>query len=111
MMHQMYSTSQRLFLWINLGNKLGGTAMIIGGKRYEIGQHVRIISAKSVLHYIYGLNGHENERLKGVSGIIVSESHYNRNAVCNMKVDEQYEKNYKNGMTRIFKDDEIELID
>lgn len=85
--------------------------MIIGGKRYEIGQHVRIISAKSVLHYIYGISGYENEQLKGVSGIIVSESYYDRNAVCNLKVDKQYEKNYKNGMTRIYKDDEIESID
>lgn len=84
--------------------------MRIGNKEFNIGDHICIVSAKSVLHYDYGITGNENEYSKGVTGIITSESTYNENAVCNLKVDKSYVKLYKNGITRLFKDDEIELL-
>lgn len=84
--------------------------MRIGNKEFNIGDHIRIVSAKSVLHYDYGMIGNENEYSRGVTGVIISESTYNENAVCNLKVDELYVKSYKNGITRLFKDDEIELL-
>lgn len=84
--------------------------MIIGGKEYKIGDHIRIVSAKSVLHYDYGMKGQEMEESKGQTGVIVAESTYNKNARANLKLDDEYAMHYKNGMTRLFKDDEIELI-
>lgn len=84
--------------------------MTIGGKEFNIGDHVRIMSVKSVLHYYYGMTGNENLDSNGITGIIVAESTYNENAICNLKVDEQYASRYKNGITRLFRDDEIELL-
>lgn len=84
--------------------------MIIGGKEYQIGDHIRIISAKSILHYKYGMIGDKIEDMKGLTGIIVSESTYNEDARANLKLDDIYAAQYNNGMTRLFKDDEIELI-
>ena len=54
--------------------------MIIGGKVFNIGDHIRVISAKSVLHYDYGMIGNENKESKGLTGIIMAESTYNKNA-------------------------------
>ena len=85
--------------------------MIIGGKEYQIGQHIRIISAKDVLHYEYGMKGHEDLEMEGCTGTIIAESTYNENVVANLKLDDWCAKFFNNGMTRLFKDDEIELID
>lgn len=85
--------------------------MIIGGKEYQIGQHIRIISAKSILHYKYGMKDDENQKMSGETGIIVSESDFDEYAVANLKLDKEYAGSYNNGMTRLFKDDEIELVD
>ena len=84
--------------------------MIIGGKEFNIGDHIRVISAKSVLHYDYGMIGNEYSELNGVTGIIIATSTYDENAVCNLKIDKPYADAYKNGITRLYKDDEIELI-
>ena len=48
-----------------------------------------------MLHYMYGMASYENEKANGVSGIIVSESHYDENAVCILKVDKEYKKTIK----------------
>lgn len=84
--------------------------MIIGGKEYQIGQHVRIVSAKSILHYRYGISGNEYKKMAGLTGTIVSESDYNEKAVANLQVDVEFADKYHNGMTRLFEDDEIELL-
>lgn len=84
--------------------------IMIGGKEFEIGQRIRVISAKSVLHYNYGMIGNEDEDMKGITGVITSKSTYCKYARANLKVDEQYQDKYNNGMTRLFCDDEIELI-
>lgn len=36
--------------------------MIIGGKEYNIGDHIRTISVKSILHYEYGMEGDVDEK-------------------------------------------------
>jgi len=83
--------------------------MKIGGKEYEIGQHIRVISAKSVLHYVHGMTGNVDEKMAGLTGIIVAQNTAFPHAVANIKLDEPYAEHYKNGMTRLFEDDEIEL--
>lgn len=45
--------------------------MQIGGKEYKVGQRIRIINAKSVLHYRYGMAGDCNEDMTGITGTIV----------------------------------------
>lgn len=85
--------------------------MKIGGKEYEIGQHIRVISAKSVLHYVHGVTGHVEKEMAGLTGIIVAPNTAFPHAVASIKVDEPYAKLYRNGMTRLFEDDEIELVD
>ena len=84
--------------------------MLIGGKEYTVGQKIRVINAKSVLHYYYGMTGNKNEDMTGITGIITEQSTYNEYARANLKVDKPYSEKYKNGMTRLFCDDEIELI-
>ena len=44
---------------------------------------------------MYGMASYENEKANGVSGIIVSESYYDENAVCILKVDKEYKKTIK----------------
>ena len=85
--------------------------MLIGGKEYKAGQRIRVINAKSVLHYRYGMTGNRNEDMTGITGVITAESTYDEYARANMKVDEPYSEHYINGMTRLFCDDEIELIE
>lgn len=84
--------------------------MIIGGKEYNIGDHIRTISVKSILHYEYGMEGDVDENMNGLHGIIISESTFSKDAVCNLKLDDSCVGTFRNGMTRLFKDDEIELI-
>lgn len=84
--------------------------MLIGGKEYKIGQKIRILNAKSVLHYQYGIKEDCNKDMTGVTGIITAESTYDEYARADLKVDKPYSERYKNGMTRLFCDDEIELI-
>lgn len=85
--------------------------MLIGGKEYQVGQRIRILNAKSVLHYEHGITDHIDKGVTGITGIITAESTYNEHARANLKVDEPYSEEYKNGMTRLFCDDEIELIE
>lgn len=85
--------------------------MQIGGKEYKVGQRIRIINAKSVLHYRYGMAGDCNEDMTGITGTITAESTYDRYARANLKVDKQYAEHYHNGMTRLFCDDEIEAVE
>lgn len=84
--------------------------MQIGGKEYKIGQHVRIVNAKSVLHYSYGVSGDIDHEMTGVTGTIISESNYGKNARANLKVDAPWDTKYHNGITRLFCDDELEII-
>lgn len=84
--------------------------MLIGGKEYKAGQRIRVINAKSVLHYRYGMKGNCKKDMTGITGVITEESTYDEYARANLKVDEPYSGHYKNGMTRLFCDDEIELI-
>ncbi len=85
--------------------------MIIGGKEFHVGDRVRIVNAKSILHYKYGMNGDTDHHLTGITGIIESESHYTKNARANLKVDEPYSKGFTRGKTRLFCDDEVELLE
>ena len=71
--------------------------ILINGKEFRIGQRIRIISAKSVLHYSYGMVGNEDEDMKGLIGVITSKSTYCKYARANIKVDEPYQDRYKNG--------------
>lgn len=85
--------------------------MQIGGKEYKIGQRIKIINAKSVLHYRYGMTGDCNEYMTGITGTITAESTYDRYARADLKLDKPYREHYRNGMTRLFCDDEIEVIE
>lgn len=84
--------------------------MQIGGKEYKIGQHVRIISAKSILHYSYGMVGDTDKNMSGITGVIVSESNFDKNARADLKVDAPWNTQYNNGIARLFCDDELELV-
>lgn len=50
------------------------------------------------------------KNMNGLHGIIISESTFSKDAVCNLKLDDSCVGTFRNGMTRLFKDDEIELI-
>lgn len=84
--------------------------MQIGGKEYKTGQHIRIVNAKSILHYSYGISGDTDHEMTGVTGTIVSESNYDKNARANLKVDAPWDTKYHNGTTRLYCDDELEII-
>lgn len=44
--------------------------MQIGGKEYRVGQRIRVINAKSVLHYRYGIIGDCNKDMTGINGTL-----------------------------------------
>lgn len=84
--------------------------MLIGGKEYKTGQRIKVINAKSILHYKYGMTRDCNKDMTGITGVITAESTYDEYARANLRVDEPYSEHYRNGMTRLFCDDEIELL-
>lgn len=47
--------------------------MLIGGKEYKTGQRIKIINAKSILHYKYGITGDCNKDMTGITGVITAE--------------------------------------
>lgn len=85
--------------------------MLIGGKEYKTGQRIKVINAKSILHYKYGMTGDYNKDMAGITGVITAESTYDEYARANLRVDEPHNEHYRNGMTRLFCDDEIELLE
>lgn len=85
--------------------------MLIGGKEYKTGQRIKIINAKSILHYKYGITGDCNKDMTGITGVITAESTFDEYARANLRVDEPHSEHYRNGMTRLFCDDEIELLE
>ena len=85
--------------------------MLIGGKEYKTGQRIKAINAKSILHYKYGMTRDCNKDMTGITGVITAESTYDEYARANLRVDEPYSEHYRNGMTRLFCDDEIELLE
>jgi len=85
--------------------------MLIGGKEYKTGQRIKVINAKSILHYKYGMTRDCNKDMTGITGVITAESTYDEYARENLRVDEPYSEHYRNGMTRLFCDDEIELLE
>lgn len=87
--------------------------MIIGGKKFNIGDYVQIQSAKSILHYEYGMNGNEAVIYRGLTGTIEKEatpSIKNCFRVAQLKVDEAYKHRFHNGILFILKDDELTLL-
>lgn len=44
--------------------------MLIGGKEYKTGQRIKVINAKSILHYKYGMTGDCNKDMTGITGVI-----------------------------------------
>lgn len=50
--------------------------MLIGGKEYKTGQRIKVINAKSILHYKYGMTGDCNKDMTGIMGVITAESTY-----------------------------------
>lgn len=83
--------------------------MIIGGKAYRLGDHVRVKHAPSILYYDYGIKD-EAKELKGITGTLVMKEDYPRHAVVRLRVDEPYAQYFRDGMTKIFLDDELELL-
>lgn len=73
--------------------------MLIGGKEYKTGQRIKVINAKSILHYKYGMTGDCNKDMTGITGVITAESTYDEYARANLRVDEPYSEHYRNGMT------------
>lgn len=74
--------------------------MLIGGKEYKTGQRIKVINAKSILHYKYGMTRDCNKDMTGITGVITAESTYDEYARANLRVDEPYSEHYRNGMTR-----------
>lgn len=42
--------------------------MLIGGKEYKTGQRIKVINAKSILHYKYGMTRDCNKDMTGITG-------------------------------------------
>lgn len=85
--------------------------MNIDGREYKIGDHIKFIIPKSILHYKYGMTGEVDEKLVGLTGVIVSENTDISYSRANIKLDDWCKKGFRNGITQIYCDDEIELID
>lgn len=82
----------------------------IGGKGFNLGDRVKINKAYSILHYKHGMKGDLIKDMEGITGTIIARDSFDSYTVCSMKVDPQWEKHYKNGMTRLNVDDEVELL-
>lgn len=82
----------------------------IGGKYYQIGDHIRVKSAKSILHYEYGMKGEKDKHLTGCTGVILRESTYDKHTVAVLQLDPEHADGYKNGLTRLSVDDELEFL-
>lgn len=54
--------------------------MLIGGKEYKTGQRIKVINAKSILHYKYGMTRDCNKDMTGITGVITAESTYDEYA-------------------------------
>lgn len=54
--------------------------MLIGGKECKTGQRIKVINAKSILHYKYGMTGDCNKDMTGITGVITAESTYDEYA-------------------------------
>lgn len=50
--------------------------MLIGGKEYKTGQRIKIINAKSILHYKYGITGDCNKDMTGITGVITGRINF-----------------------------------
>lgn len=57
--------------------------MLIGGKEYKTGQRIKVINAKSILHYKYGMTRDCNKDMTGITGVITAESTYDEYARAN----------------------------
>mgnify|MGYP000011092545 CR=1 FL=1 len=60
--------------------------MLIGGKEYKTGQRIKVINAKSILHYKYGMTRDCNKDMTGITGVITAESTYDEYARANLRV-------------------------
>lgn len=70
---------------------------------YEFKAHDSLEDVKATLYC--------NKDMTGITGVITAESTYDEYARANLRVDEPYSEHYRNGMTRLFCDDEIELLE
>ena len=77
--------------------------MQIGGKEYKVGQRIKVIKA--------GETAGGQEIVNGLTGTIIKESNYCKDAVAVLKLDEPHDKKFTKGTTRLFCDDEIELLE
>ena len=84
--------------------------MTIGGKEYFIGQRIRIVEAKSVLHYSHEVPNDTIEHYRGIIGTIIRESNYDENARAELDVDPPHRDRFHRGMMRLYCDDVLELI-
>lgn len=58
--------------------------MLIGGKEYKTGQRIKIINAKSILHYKYGMTGLDKQLIGFRNGYGSSRPQFT--AVCSLDV-------------------------
>jgi hypothetical protein len=84
--------------------------MNIAGNEYQIGDHIKFIGPQSILHYKYGFVDDIDEKLVGLTGIIISKSDEPSYSRAKIKLDDWCAKGFKNGITQVFCDDEIVLI-
>lgn len=82
--------------------------VIIGGKGFNIGDRIKVNTAYSILHYNYGMPGDTIKDMEGLTGVIIARSAFDKYTVCDVKVDAPWDKHYKNGMTRLCKEDIVE---
>lgn len=76
--------------------------MLIGGKEYKTGQRIKVINAKSILHYKYGMTRDCNKDMTGITGVITAESTYDEYARANLRVEVKE-------LLRAFLSDELRL--
>lgn len=76
--------------------------MLIGGKEYKTGQRIKVINAKSILHYKYGMTRDCDKDMTGITGVITAESTFDEYARANLRVEVKE-------LLRAFLSDELRL--
>lgn len=64
--------------------------MLIGGKEYKTGQRIKVINAKSILHYKYGMTRDCNKDMTGITGVITAEKSKWFNMILSGDKQEEY---------------------
>lgn len=86
------------------------TPIMIGGKAYHVGDHVRIVKAYSILHYQENIKGDVNDLFSGMTGTILWRSNDEDYFAAEIAVDAPNDGRFVNGRMVLMVDDELEFV-